>query len=158
MALGVEVTEHRGKPRVAFAPSRLGSGGAHQVCGAEEVIGHRRDLLLHPIRSDVHHGIAQRGEVEGLRGGVKGDRASRGEQGHRSVGPSRVDEIGMDLVADHQQVVTLGQVGQRRQFVVGEHVPGRVVGVTQKKHPRPFLLQARVEGIMVEGPSTRRLR
>ena len=40
----------------------------------------------------------------------------------------------MDLVADHDEVVALGEQGQLAQLVPTEHVPGRVVGVAEEQH------------------------
>ena len=47
-----------------------------------------------------------------------------------------VHEVGVDLVGDDQEVVTLGDVGEPAQFGLGEHVAGGVVRVAQQQCAR----------------------
>ena len=67
-----------------------------------------------------------------------------------------VDQLGVDLVADHDEVVAVGDLGDRRQLARREHVPRRVVRMAQ--HEQTCLLggQASVERIVVEHPSVPR--
>ena len=81
--------------------------------------------------AEVRHRAAEAGEVERLRGCADRDRPI-GEPGlayrwQMSVGAER--EIGPDLVAEHDQVVTLGNVGDRRKFSWRCDPAGRIVGL-----------------------------
>ena len=62
----------------------------------------------------------------------------------------RVDEVGVDLVGDHDQVVTRRDLGEALELGPGEHVPGRVVRVTQDHQARRFASKRGVECVVVE--------
>ena len=71
------------------------------------------------------------------------------------VGGGRVDEVGVDLVADDEEVVLLGQPGQLFQLGGGEDVAGRVLRVAEHEGPAPAAGRRQVgrEAIVVEGPT-----
>ena len=65
-----------------------------------------------------------------------------------------VDEVGVDLVADHDEVVALGEPGQLLQLVPAEDVTGRVVGVAEEEHAdRRIGLELGGERTVIERPT-----
>ena len=48
-----------------------------------------------------------------------------------------VDETVVDLVADHEQVVALGDLGDRPQLLLGEDRTGRIAWVAQEEDLGP---------------------
>ena len=65
-----------------------------------------------------------------------------------------VDEVGVDLVTDHDEVVALGEPGQLLQLVPAKDVAGRVVGVAEEERPdRRISLELGGERTVVERPA-----
>jgi hypothetical protein len=100
--------------------------------------GHRRERAEQWRVIDVCNGGAQPGEVEGLARGPERDQPTPETfiaDRERSVDGARMDQLAPDLVADHQQIVALGDLGDRRHLLVVEDSPCRVVGIAEQDHP-----------------------
>ena len=100
---------------------------------------------MQAVVAGVEDRPAQAGEVERLRRRRDGDRPRRDvgpERGERDVPVRRVDELGVDLVADDGEVVAGGDLGEPLQLGPGEHVPGRVVRVAQQQEARRLAARA----------------
>ncbi len=91
---------------------------------------------------DVGHGGPKAGEVERLARRAEGDQATfealvadRQRAVHRTATPhSGVHEFAPDLVGDHEQIVTVGDLGNGGHFNVVEHTTGRVVRIAEQDH------------------------
>ena len=65
----------------------------------------------------------------------------------------RVHQLGVDLVADHGEVVTGGDLGDMCQLRRREHVTGGVVRMAQQQHAGRLGGEARLELVVVEPPA-----
>ena len=77
------------------------------------------------------------------------------ERGDGHVVGRRVDEVGVDLVADHEEVVLVGQRGEPLELRPREDVARRVLRVAEQEGPAPAAGRGEVGGqaIVVEGPT-----
>jgi hypothetical protein len=79
----------------------------------------------------------QAGDVERLAGGPKRDKPtgkSLVTNRERAVYCARVQQLAPDLVGDYEQVVTFGDVSDRRNLFCIENATGRVVRVAKEDH------------------------
>lgn len=86
----------------------------------------------------MRHRAPQSGEVERLGRRRQRDGAGGGvlvERGERDVAVRFVGQLGVDLVAEHEQVVAPRDRRDLGELVPREDPPGRVVWVDQQEHP-----------------------
>ena len=118
--VAVQVSHGRGQPLVALLPGRPGGLDPDRADDPVQVLRLGIPRRPQPRRADVRDPATDAGEVEGLGGRGQGDRPgghrrTQRRDGHVTV--RCVDEIRMDLVAEDQQVVGFGQLGQPAQLV-----------------------------------------
>jgi hypothetical protein len=120
-AVLVDDVDHGVEPVGAEGPGGHGRRDRHDVRGAEVVPG---QLVEHPADTGVtgvHHRPTEAGEVERLRRRVHRDRPGSDTSGperlERDVRVPGHDEVGVDLVGDHDEVVLRGELGDLLQLL-----------------------------------------
>ena len=122
------------EPVVAVGPRRVGRLDGEQVRRAEVVRRQSRERVVELVGSGVEDRPAQAGEVERLRSRRHRDRPRRdlgAERGERHVVVPGVDELGVDLVADDDEVVLGRQLGDHLQLGSIEHPAGGVLRMAE---------------------------
>ena len=88
-------------------------------------------------RAEMHHRAAQRGDVEALgrRGDGDGARGDLGrERRQRDVRVAGIDDVGVDFVGHHDQVVADGERRHLFELRPGEGAPRRVLRMAEDQH------------------------
>ena len=150
----VDDVDHRVEPRRALGPCGDGRGHRHDVGSAEIVTGQRGQRVVEAAIAGVGDRPPQPGQVERLRCRRHRHGAGRdlvAERGERDVDVARHGDVGVDLVGDHEQVVTCRDLGDPLELVPLEHVAQRVVRVAEDPDPgRVIVSEPFVEVVVVE--------
>src|SRR5882724_11435236 len=116
-----EMRHHRVEPRLTFSP------GGGRCVGADDISLPReseRDALVKPVAqrfiAEGHDRATKAGNIEALGRRVDGHGARgdiRPERGKGNVLVPWIDEVGVDLVGDDDEIVFDGKLAQRKQLV-----------------------------------------
>ena len=138
--VGGNVGQELLQPFLAFIEGHLHGGDGEGVVAVDIHVG--PELVEHGLHVSIgeHRGAGLKTcQIEGLGGGNAGDHIGGdlgGEGGGGDVALAVEDEVGMDLVADHQNLVLQTQLHHPAQLLLRPDDAPRIVGVAQQEDVR----------------------